>query len=212
VPSNPQKVYQNEWHGTSHWLGIAAASQASRSPAKGRRQIAAATTAADGAAQLDAVRVFSDARLHVAPLQLASYREWLAWCRSSARTPSIPTRPDRWYRHAGWRGWQHWLSAGSSVRDGPAAKLAPTRRKGTGPNEPAPGPASHRHSRGGSGGGGNNAGPGPAGHRPGTGPTTHPKRGSKGAPAAPWSRGIQEQTVPPPRRPQSPPATEWCLR
>ena len=48
-------------------------------------------------------------------LRLVDRAAWGLWCKNSNghRPASLPTAPDRAYRHGGWQGWAHWLGIGN---------------------------------------------------------------------------------------------------
>jgi hypothetical protein len=50
------------------------------------------------------------AREILGPLEIHSVDEWNALRRTSRVPSTIPQRPDRFYRHAGWSGWAHFFS------------------------------------------------------------------------------------------------------
>ena len=61
---------------------------------------------------------FEEARAYMRPLNLSGHKEWVAWCRTGARPPGIPSAPYRTYASQGWRGLVHFLgNAGQASSD-----------------------------------------------------------------------------------------------
>ena len=89
MPSDPGKIYKHEgWEGWGHWLDSANSHTKVFMP-------------------------FKEALLFARSLRLKTQKEWMAWCKSGARPPNLPTAPDRTYRHDGWRGLEYWLGTNS---------------------------------------------------------------------------------------------------
>ncbi len=51
---------------------------------------------------------FEEARGFVRALNLKNNREWRVWCKSSSKSPLIPTTPEREYKED-WVSWGDWL-------------------------------------------------------------------------------------------------------
>jgi len=90
IPTNPEKVYANEWRGWGDWLGTG-------SP-----------TARRGVDW----RPFEEAREFVRGLGLEGQKGWLEWLRSNKLPPGIPSNPYTVYNKE-WRGWGDWTGRGS---------------------------------------------------------------------------------------------------
>ena len=56
---------------------------------------------------------FDEALALALSLNLASSKEWRAWCKIGARPAIMPACPDRFYKDGGWQGWGHWLGTGN---------------------------------------------------------------------------------------------------
>ena len=49
-------------------------------------------------------------------LQLASSKDWQAWCKSGACPANVPYQPEVVYKHGGWQGYGHWLGTRKQAR------------------------------------------------------------------------------------------------
>jgi hypothetical protein len=88
IPTDPSRVYKEEWVSWSDWLGIE------------WRPFAKAGE----------WRPFNEARVFARSLGFSNRREWNVWRKSSARPLDIPTDPGRVY--AEWVSWSDWLGTG----------------------------------------------------------------------------------------------------
>ena len=92
VPSHPDRVYKDGgWQGWGHWLGT--------SNQRNRPNVP--------------FLPFDEALAVALSLNLASSKEWKAWCREGRRPPNIPSDPSTVYKDGGWQGWGHWLGTGN---------------------------------------------------------------------------------------------------
>jgi len=89
IPSNPRKVYKEEWVGMGHWLGTG-----------------------NIMTQRWVFRPFKEAREFVRSLRLRNLREWERYRKSVRRPKDIPTNPNCTYRDE-WRGLGDWLGTGN---------------------------------------------------------------------------------------------------
>ena len=86
MPSRPDLVFKDtEWRGWRCWLGTS-------NPTKTQRFLR-----------------FEEALAAARSLGLRTQAEWRLWCAGNARPSSMPPDPQKAYRHAGWKGWGHWL-------------------------------------------------------------------------------------------------------
>ena len=92
IPACPDRVYKHAgWQGYGHWLG----------------------TGNVGVSKDQKFLPFKDALLYARSLKLKNQKEWQHWCTSKARPGTMPSRPDRAYKHEGWQGYGHWLGTGN---------------------------------------------------------------------------------------------------
>ena len=85
----PDRNYKNGgWQGWAHWLGSSGIENASK------------------------FAPFGQALIFARSVNLASQKEWEAWCKEGRRPPNVPSRPDKIYKDGGWQGWGHWLGTG----------------------------------------------------------------------------------------------------
>ena len=90
VPAAPNKTYKDGgWEGWVHWLGSSSIKKA--------RKFAP----------------FSQALAFARSRNLASAKEWQAWCKEGTRPPNVPSNPNATYKDGGWQGWGHWLGTGN---------------------------------------------------------------------------------------------------
>ncbi|AOW11012.1 integrase repeat-containing protein [Flavobacterium gilvum] len=88
IPASPENVYKNEgWNGFEDWLGY---EKVSRS------------------VLIDCLD-FEDAKLFVHQLNINSFREWRAYCKSGDKPNNIPSNPKEVYKNKGWNGFADWL-------------------------------------------------------------------------------------------------------
>ena len=91
VPSNPNVAYKDGgWQGWGHWLGTG------------------------NTYNTTPPLPFAEALAVARSLNLASLKEWKAWCKEGRRPPNVPSRPDQTYKDIGWQGWGHWLGTGNT--------------------------------------------------------------------------------------------------
>lgn len=91
IPTNPNIVYKDAaWKGFGDWLGTGRVANVNKN-----------------------VLPFHDARQYVHGLQLNSYTDWLAYCKSGNKPEDIPWSPARSYRDVGWTSWGDWLGTGN---------------------------------------------------------------------------------------------------
>ena len=90
VPSAPDATYKGGgWQGWVHWLG----SSGIKKPSK--------------------FAPFGQALTFARSLNLATSKEWEAWCKEGRRPPNVPFNPNATYKDGGWQGWGHWLGTGN---------------------------------------------------------------------------------------------------
>ena len=58
---------------------------------------------------------FEEALAVARSLELATRREWQAWCKEGMCPANVPRGPDQVYTDGGWQGWGHWLGTGNKV-------------------------------------------------------------------------------------------------
>ena len=56
---------------------------------------------------------FEEALAVARSLELATRREWQAWCKEGMCPANVPRGPDQVYTDGGWQGWGHWLGTGN---------------------------------------------------------------------------------------------------
>ena len=88
MPSHPDQIYMHDgWQGYGHWLGTG-------NVRGGNDQ---------------AFLPFKQTLLYARSLKFTCLKEWTEWCKSGARPVNIPADPRKFYKHAGWQGYRHWL-------------------------------------------------------------------------------------------------------
>ncbi len=91
IPAGPSKTYEGKgWISYGDWLGSGFIA------ARDRRY-----------------RSFSEARVFVRSLKLASNLEWREYSKSANRPDDIPAGPDRVYKDKGWVSYGDWLGTGN---------------------------------------------------------------------------------------------------
>jgi hypothetical protein len=85
MPTNPQTVYNSEWHSWGDWLGTG------RLANHGRQY-----------------RAFAEARKFAHDLDLSGQDEWFSYCKSGKKPIDIPIVPARAYPND-WKGMADWL-------------------------------------------------------------------------------------------------------
>jgi hypothetical protein len=91
IPSNPDDVYKDQgWISWGNWLGTGALGKQNR-----------------------VWRSFEEARAFARGLGLTNVSEWMAWAKSPARPPDIPTNPQNVYKESSWAGFGDWLGTGN---------------------------------------------------------------------------------------------------
>ena len=88
IPSNPNKVYKNQWRGWEHYLGTGAIA--------GRKK---------------EFRDFELAVEYIHALKFQSHGEYDQWSRAGNRPSDIPSNPGQVYKNQ-WQGWGHYLGTG----------------------------------------------------------------------------------------------------
>ena len=102
LPAGPDKTYKDGgWQGWVHWLGSGRIKKASK------------------------FAPFGQALAFAQSLNLASLKEWNAWCKEGMRPPNVPSQPDRAYKNGGWQGWGHWLGTGNQATQAKKARFLP---------------------------------------------------------------------------------------
>ena len=102
VPSNPDHTYKDGgWQGWGHWLGSGNIKKASK------------------------FAPFSQTLTFAQSLNLASAKEWRAWCKEGLRPPNVPSHPDLTYKDSGWQGWGHWLGSGNRYNKDECKRFLP---------------------------------------------------------------------------------------
>ena len=92
MPSNPHKTYKFDgWHGYGHWLGTT--------------DVHSNNVNSNSQAFLP----FKNALVYARFLKLEHVKEWKDWCKSGACPVNVPADPCKFYKHAGWQGYGHWL-------------------------------------------------------------------------------------------------------
>jgi hypothetical protein len=87
IPANPARSYKHKgWAGMGDWLGTGTV-----------------------APRLREFRPFNPARERARSLELKSWTEWKAFCKSGNLPQDIPAKPDWVYRDEGWAGIRDWL-------------------------------------------------------------------------------------------------------
>jgi len=86
IPSNPSKVYKNEWNGWGDFLGTGTIAHFEKN-----------------------FRPFEEARNFARNLLLPSKVEWAKWTKTDKRPSDIPSEPSRTYAKQGWLNWKDWL-------------------------------------------------------------------------------------------------------
>ena len=91
IPSAPQCIYRHDgWQGWGHWLGTSAVATKNYTCVP-----------------------FQPALLYARSLKLKSKTEWATWCKAGARPSTMPSNPQKKYKHGGWQNWGHWLGTDS---------------------------------------------------------------------------------------------------
>jgi len=101
IPSDPKRVYGDEWIDLADWLGT-------ERKRTGSNQIVDDTWFS-----------FEDAKVFVHSLGLSSFHQWKAYIAGElndfpARPINIPKAPDYVYRNNGWDDWDDWLGGDES--------------------------------------------------------------------------------------------------
>jgi hypothetical protein len=94
IPSNPDKVYKNEWKGWGDWLGTGAI-----------------------APQNKIYLPFEEARDWIRKEYLPNCHAWEKYCKSGNKPNNIPSAPDQVYKNE-WRGWHDWLGNRRRISEG----------------------------------------------------------------------------------------------
>ncbi len=86
IPSNPNKIYKENWISWGDWLGTGTISFYNRD-----------------------YRNFEEAKYFVHKLNLKSGKEWNEYCKSGEKPDDIPAAPNNTYKNKGWAGIKDWL-------------------------------------------------------------------------------------------------------
>jgi len=86
IPSNPNRVYKNEWKGWGEFLGNG---------------------------HIRNYRSFDDAKQFAQSLQLKNSDEWRVICKSGKKPDDIPASPNKVYKKE-WKGFGDWLGTGNT--------------------------------------------------------------------------------------------------
>ena len=92
IPTAPQRTYKHDgWQGYRHWLGTT--------------NVRGSNININGQAFLP----FKNALVYARFLKLKHVKEWKDWCKSGSCPVNVPADPCKFYKHAGWQGYGHWL-------------------------------------------------------------------------------------------------------
>lgn len=101
IPSDPKRVYSNEWIDLGDWLGT-------------ERKRTGSTQSID-----DTWLSYQEAKEFIHSLKLNGYSQWKAYISNSIanlhhKPRNIPKAPDYVYKEDGWGGWDDWLGSHTS--------------------------------------------------------------------------------------------------
>ncbi|MGC2383122.1 MAG: integrase repeat-containing protein, partial [Nitrososphaeraceae archaeon] len=88
IPANPVEAYLAQWKGYGDWLGTG------RIANQDRKHLS-----------------FDEAKKIVKSMRIRSRSEWMKFCKSGAKTVTIPANPTQVYKKE-WKGWGDWLGTG----------------------------------------------------------------------------------------------------
>jgi len=89
IPTNPRKIYKENWKGWGDWLGTGTVST-----------------------QLRKYWSFEKARDHVHKLNIKSQKEWNEYVKLRKLSAEIPSDPYKVYKNKGWISWGDWFGTG----------------------------------------------------------------------------------------------------